>query len=157
MKALRYLLMVITVAIVSVTVQAQSTVQFKTSENKVAFDYQVGKTHFDFYSTSSMMGSGSNLPLAARNGLTIGANTPDDNATAGVITRGPRRAKADDDPFSGEGTAGDVDNPQEPGTPIGEGMWVMLLLAVWYAGWMMLRRRGVMADGESRSIPCAQS
>lgn len=136
--------MVITVAIVSVTVQAQSTVQFKTSENKVAFDYQVGKTHFDFYSTSSMMGSGSNLPLAARNGLTIGANTPDDNATAGVITRGPRRAKAEDDLFDDD-DIDDTGKPQEPGTPIGEGMWVMLLMAAMYAGWMMLRRRGVMA------------
>ena len=131
MKTLRYLLMVMVVAMVSVTAQAQPKAQFKTSENKTAFEHQVGKAHFEFYSTSTMMESGSRLPLAARNGLTIGANTPDDNTPSGGV-RGPRRAKAEDDPFGGQ-TIDDTSDPLEPGTPIGEGMWVLLLMAMGYA------------------------
>ena len=144
MKTLRYLLMVMVVAIASVTAQAQPRAQFKTSENKAAFEHQVGKAHFEFYSTSTMMESGSRLPLAARNGLTIGANTPDDNTPSGGVS-GPRRAKMDDfddDDISGTG------KPQEPGSPVGEGMWVLLLMAMGYVGYRKWR--------EWRSIPCAQ-
>ena len=78
MKTLRYLLMICTLTMAAV---AFGQAQFKTSENKAAFDYQVGKTHFEFYSTSTLAGSGSSLPIAARNGLTIGANAPDDNVS----------------------------------------------------------------------------
>ena len=115
----------------SVTAQAQPRAQFKTSENKTAFEHQVGKAHFEFYSTSAMTGSGSSLPLAARNGLTIGANTPDDNMPSGGV-RGPRRAKAEDDPFGGQ-TIDDTSDPLEPGTPVGDGVWVLLLMALSYA------------------------
>ena len=139
MKTLRYLLMVMTVALVSITAQAQ----FKTSQNKVAFDNSVAKAQHEFYSTSTLMESGSRLPLAARNGLTIGANTPDDNASGGVSARGPRRAKMDD--FDDDDISG-IDKPEEPGTPVGEGMWALLLMAAGFAfgKWryqMMLRRR----------------
>lgn len=137
MKALRYLLMICTLTMAAV---AFGQAQFKTSENKTAFEHQVGKTHFEFYSTSTLAGSGSSLPIAARNGLTIGANTPDDNASGGV---GVRRAKKDDDPWEG-GDIGNIDKPEEPGTPIGEGMWALLLMAAGYVGWMMLRRRRIL-------------
>jgi len=143
MKTLRYLLMVMAVAIVCATAQAQPTAQFKTSENKTAFEHQVGKAHFEFYSTSTMMESGSRLPLAARNGLTIGANTPDDNSPSGGVS-GPRRAKMDENPFGGE-TVGDTGNPNEPGTPVGEGMWVMMLMA---AGYAVYRKRRTLASEE---------
>ena len=128
MKTLRYLLVICTL---TMAVVAFGQAQFKTSENKTAFEHQVGKAHFEFYSTSTMMESGSRLPLAARNGLTIGANTPDDNTPSGGV-RGPRRAKAEDDPFGGQ-TIDDTSDPLEPGTPIGEGMWVLLLMAMCYA------------------------
>ena len=80
-----------------------------------------------------MKGSGSSLPLSVRNGLTIGAENPDDNAAAGILAYGPRRAKMDDDPFGGE-TIGDTSTPQEPGTPVGDGTWVMLVMAMGFAG-----------------------
>lgn len=136
MKTLRYLLVISTLTI---AVVAFGQAQFKTSENKTAFEHQVGKAHFEFYSTSTMMESGSRLPLAARNGLTIGANTPDDNTPSGGVS-GPRRAKMDDfddDDISGTG------KPQEPGSPVGEGMWVMMMLAMgyaWYRKWRGWRK-----------------
>ncbi len=140
MKALRYLLMICTLTMAAVTF---GQAQFKTRENKAAFDYQVGKTHFDFYSTSTMTGSGSSLPLAARNGLSIGAENPDDNAAAGILAYGPRRAKAEDSLFDDDDIGG-TSKPQEPGTPVGDGTWVMLVMAMGFAGWMTLRRRRVM-------------
>ncbi len=140
MKTLRYLLVICTLTIAAV---AFGQAQFKTSENKTAFEHQVGKAHFEFYSTSTMMESGSRLPLAARNGLTIGANTPDDNTPSGGVG-GPRRAKQDDDPFGGE-TIGGTSDPLEPGSPVGEGMWVMMLMAVGYA---MCRKRRTLASEE---------
>lgn len=121
--------------------------QFKTAENKKAFDNSLNRTRFEFYSTSTLKGSGSSLPIAARNGLTIGANTPDDNTPSGGA-RGPRRGKKDEDPFGG-GDIGGIDKPNEPGTPVGEGMWVMMILALGYAGWMMRRVRARQSRGES--------
>ena len=142
MKALQYLLMVMVVAIVSVTAQAQPTAQFKNSQNQAAFSTQyVPTTHYVAKSTSTLMESGSKLPIAARNGLTIGANTPDDNTPSGGVGS-PRRAKKDD-PFGGETIEGTGD-PQEPGTPIGDGVWVLLMMTAGYVGWMMLRRRRIL-------------
>ena len=138
MKALRYLLMICTLTMAA-TMFGQA--QFKTKDNKAAFDYQVGKTHFDFYSTSTMKGSGSSLPLSVRNGLTIGAENPDENAAAGILAYGPRRAKMDD--FDDDDISG-TSKPQEPGTPVGDGTWVMLLMAMGFAGVTLLRRRRVM-------------
>lgn len=140
MKTLRYLLIICTL---TMTAALFGQAQFMTRENKAAFDYTVGKTHFDFYSTSTLKESGSSLPLAARYGLTIGAENPDDNAAAGILAYGPRRAKMDDDPFGGQ-TIGDTSTPQEPGTPVGDGTWVMLVMAMGFAGVTLLRRRRVM-------------
>ena len=146
MKTLRYLLIICTLTMAAAMF---GQAQFKTSENKTAFEHQVGKAHFEFYSTSTMMESGSRLPIAARNGLTIGANTPDDNTPSGGA-RGPRRGKKDEDPFGG-GDIGGIDKPQEPGTPVGEGMWVLLMMAAGYAGGMMRRVRAQRNSGESRT------
>lgn len=128
------------ICVLAMTAAGYSQAQFKTSENKQAFDYQVGKTHFEFYSTSTMTGSGSSLPISARNGLTIGANAPDDNVSANVSSRGPRRAKMDEDEEI------DINTPGQGGSqaPVGEGMWVLLLMAAGYVGWMMLRRRRIL-------------
>jgi len=136
MKTLRYLLIICTLTMAAAMF---GQAQFKTAENKTAFDNSLNKTHFEFYSTSTLKGSGSSLPIAARNGFTIGANTPDDNSSSGGAG-GPRRGKKDEDPFGGE-TIGGTSDPLEPGTPIGEGMWVLLLLAAGFAGYKTRMRR----------------
>ena len=130
MKTLQYLLIVCTLTMTTV---AYGQAQFKTSEDKEAFDHKVGQTCFDFQSTSTMMESGSNLPIAARNGLTIDSAVDEDLLAEAQAIRRSRKAVGpttpDDDP-----------------TPVGEGIWVLLLMAAGFAfgKWryqMMLRCR----------------
>ena len=64
------------------------------------------------------MFTGSALPSAAPDGVT-------------TTYTGPRRGKKEEDPFGGE-TAGDVTNPLEPGTPIGDAMWPLMVCALAY-------------------------
>ena len=83
---------------------------------------------------SSMIYSGSALPLAAATGVT----TTDDSPSSG---KGPNRAKKEDpDPFGGQ-TVDDTSNPTQPGTPIGDGILLMMLLIGAYCGFVALRRR----------------
>lgn len=49
----------------------------------------------------------------------------------------PRR-EGEYDPFGGE-TIGDVDNPMQPGSPVGEGLWLLLLMAAGYG--LRMRQR----------------
>ena len=122
--------MVMVVALVSATAQAQPKAEFKNSQNEAAFSSQyVPTTHYVAKSTSTLMESGSSLPMAARNGLTIGANTPDDNMPAYARSARPRK-----DVGGGSGTENDddPDDPEEP-YPVGDGVWVMMLLAMCYA------------------------
>ena len=73
---------------------------------------------------SPTMYSGSALPLAAATGVTT-----TDNPSSG---NGPKRAKKEDpDPFGGQ-TVDDITNPQEPGTPIGDALLPMMLMALLY-------------------------
>ena len=110
MKALRYLLIVI--AMVSfLSVRAQGLAQRPVAQMQ---------------STSIMKGSGSTLPQAAISGTSTTYTT----STTG--TNGPRRAKKDEDPFGGE-TIGGTENPYEPGTPLGDAAWPLMLLACVYA------------------------
>ena len=88
----------------------------------------------DMQSTSVVPPSGSSLPQAASTGVVLSDGTH--------YNSGPRRAKMDDNPFGGE-TIGDVSNPEQPGSPIGDGMWAMMLIAFGYAGYMVYRRRKV--------------
>lgn len=138
MNAMKNILIVMTMLVLPLV---SSNAQFKTSENKQAFEHQVATEQFEFQSTSTMAGSGSTLPIAARNGLTIGANSPEDDPST-YVTRRPRRIGGSGSDTEGN-EAEESHDPQE--TPVGDGMWVMMLLAVWYAGWMMYRRRKVMA------------
>ena len=137
MKALRYLLIAMVVVLASVTAQAQLTTPFKNSQNQPVFNQQA-KTGYAFYTTSILMESGSNLPIAARNGFTVGADSPDDNLPSGRVGgRNPRRAIGDGDddiPVPG-------DNEDPNATPVGDGMWVMLLLALGYGAYMTRMRR----------------
>ena len=125
MKAMKFITIVMVMLMLPL---ASSKAQFKTNENKQAFEHQDATQQFEFQSTSTMAGSGSSLPIAARNGLTVGANSPDDYSSNGA--HGPRRIGG-----SGSGTGGneaeESHDPQE--TPVGEGMWVMMLLAMCYA------------------------
>ena len=138
MKAMKFLTIVMVMLMLPL---ASSKAQFKTSENKQAFEHKVATKPYEFQSTSTMAGSGSSLPLSARNGFTVGADSPEDNSSSTGAARGPRRISG-----SGSSTEGneaeESHDPQE--TPIGDGMWVMLLMAAGYVGWMMRRRKCTM-------------
>ena len=103
------------------------------------FTQDVELAQYKFHSTSTMAGSGSSLPIAARNGMTF-SSTPDDNSSA---LSGRRRIGG-----SGSGTGGNEaeenDDPQE--TPIGNGIWVLLLLA---AGYVIYRMHAMRARKEA--------
>lgn len=109
----------------SVSAHAQFT-QINSLKGSSTFGQEERQYHFR--STSSYSYSGSSLPLAAQTGVVVGSTTPGDNSPTGTSGSGARRSKMDDDPFGGE-TIGDVNNPQQPGTPLGDGMWVLLMMA----------------------------
>lgn len=96
-------------------------------------------------STSSMVGSGSNLPSAAVGGATM-ASYP--SVSASISPSRPRRVwgrdEEDEDDESGyDGNlSGNETGDQNPGSPIGAMPWLlMLVLAGAYAGVTAYRRR----------------
>ena len=100
---------------------------------------------------SSLMTSGSRLPIAARNGVIVGSTSPDDNmSNSGAGRPGLRRGKKDDNPF-GDDNVGGTDDPQEPGTPIGDGMWVLMVMATIFCGVIYLRRKRAINVKELKS------
>ncbi len=117
MKALRYLLIAMVVVLANVTAQAE----FKQVD-----------TEYQFQSTSVMQGSGSSLP----NSAVIGASTAGDCPAAYAPGRSLRRDV-------GGGTAADDEDPDAPNEPypVGDGMWVMLLLALGYGAYKTRMRR----------------
>lgn len=133
MKALRYILSLI--AILSVVSVAAATFGKPYQPQGHGVQYASSYTQMPTLAMSStgsaMMQSGSALPMAAVSGTT----TADDNAPARV-SAGPRKS-----PFDGAGTAGDIGNPNEPGTPLGDAMLPMMLLIGAYCGYVTLRRR----------------
>ena len=134
MKTLRYLLIV---SVLLILPAASVKAEFKSQvlQNRC----ELASVQYEFQSTSSMKGSGTALPNAAQNGVVVSGNAPGDNISAGGAS-GPRRSTMDDDPFGG-GDIGDINKPQEPGTPIGDGMWLLLFLAIGYVAFGKLRRR----------------
>ena len=123
MKALRFLLIAI-VMLSFLSASAQGLAQRPQTE---------------FRSTSVMVGTGSSLPQAAQTGAVVTGSTPGtySPATPGHV----RRAKQDDDLFDDDDISG-TDNPLEPGTPIGDGLWALMLLAGAFAfGRGVLRRK----------------
>lgn len=120
MKALRYLLMVMIVALVSVTVEAQ---------------FAPIDTEYQWQSTSVMIGSGSALPQAAIDG----ASTTDGDDASSSPKGGIRRI--------GGNTSGGSDDREDPlYTPLGDGMWVMMVMAVGYLIYRVrTRKREAMA------------
>ena len=104
----------------------------RTSEDvRLPFAQSVRLEQYKFYTTTStLMSSGSALPIAARNGFINGSSDEDASSYYG-----PRRIGG-----SGSGTGGNEaeenDDPQE--TPIGDGLWALLLMA---AGYLIYRVR----------------
>ena len=92
-----------------------------------------------FQSTSVMQGSGSAYsanPILNSDGTAAYSGS--------APASGPRRAKMDDpdpsNPFGGQ-TIGEVVNPNEPGTPIGDALIPLALMALAFAGIVAWRRR----------------
>lgn len=104
----------------------------RTSEDvRLPFAQSVRLEQYKFYTTTStLMSSGSALPIAARNGFINGSSDEDASSYYG-----PRRIGG-----SGSGTGGNEaeenDDPQE--TPLGDGLWALLLMA---AGYLIYRVR----------------
>lgn len=117
MKAMRYLLSVIVILSVT-TLGAQNLSQYPAVQMQ---------------STSSMVSSGSTLPQAAITGVHTTYDSP---------TGGPRRSKKEVDPF-GEETIGDVTNPQQPSTPIGDGTWFLMFMAMMFGLFIAMKRKKV--------------
>lgn len=125
MKTWRYLLILVAISSV-LFINAQPQTRYPQAQMQ---------------STSSFMGAGSSLPQAAVSGTyitgpSIGSYSPTS------MPGGPRRSG--ENPF-GDNTIDDVNNPLQPGTPIGDGVWVMTVLAIVYAGWIARKRRKVKA------------
>ena len=91
-----------------------------------------------FQSTSTMAGSGS----AYTSNPTIG----DDGTADYGGSSGPnrRKGKKDENPF-GDQTIGDVGNPNEPGTPIGDAVLPLILMALAFCGVVYLRRKKALS------------
>ena len=103
MKTIRYILTVVAL-VLCMTIQGQPVADAPQME---------------WQSTGVMAGSGSNLPMAAQNGVTTTYGTESTNRHN--ASGGPRRVGKDDD-------IGD------PGAlPIGDGVWILLICAMCYA------------------------
>ena len=89
-----------------------------------------------FQSTSTLSGSGS---LYSSNPSLNSDGTASYEGASYTPAQAPGkggRIRKDDNPFNpgggGEITIGDVDNPNEPGTPLGDVFWPLMLLACAY-------------------------
>ena len=120
MKALRYLLVLVAVmGVLSVSAQTPKYGKPYSPSSRTYYNPQAQMPAIQMQSTgSAIMFTGSALPSAATEGVT-------------TTYTGPRRGKKEEDPFGGE-TAGDVTNPLEPGTPIGDAMWPLMVCALAY-------------------------
>ena len=91
-------------------------------------------SNYQFRSTSSLSYSGSTLPKAAQSGVMITGNAPGEEHPV-YTSSGPRRIGGSGSETGGN-EAEENDDPQE--TPIGDGVWAMLLMA---AGYLIYRVR----------------
>lgn len=95
-------------------------------------DYTVNT--IEFQSTSTMAGSGSAWASSA---TTEGVFRTDVSSNAPMLS--PIR-RSNENPF-GEQTIEEVSNPLQPGTPIGDGTWILMLLAIGYALFIALMKK----------------
>lgn len=133
---LRYLLSLI--AILSVVSVSAATFGTTYQTQRRGIQYAQLNTPMPTLAMSStgsvMMQSGSTLPMAAVSGTTTTEQTAPNR----------HRAKKEDpdpsNPFGGQ-TIGGVDNPNEPGTPIGDAAVPMMLMALAWVMVRMIRRK----------------
>lgn len=101
-----------------------------------------------FRSTSTMVGSGSSLPVAARSGVVVTGNRVGTYASASSVSSSrPRRAKKEN-PFAeeGGGSASTVENtgtgdPMDPGVPLGDAVLPLTLIALVFGAGVAVRNR----------------
>lgn len=157
MKTLRYLLIAMVMVLTSASMQAQvkqsekaehqfhsTLMPVKGSSTSSSIGNRATSTLMGDGSIS-LMNSGSRLPIAARNGVVVSGSVPGDNTpVSGAGHPGRPRRTVGEDGFD------DDDDPETPGEPfpIGDGMWVMMLLAAGYGAWMMRRIRARRNSGE---------
>ena len=125
MKALRYILIILGMASF-LSVQAQGIAQLPTTP---------------FRSTSTMVGSGSTLPVAANTGVQVTGATVGTYSSASYAAHSSRPRRVE-----GSGTADD-DDPDSPGepAPIGDAVLPLMLLIGGYGMLVYFRRkRGVV-------------
>lgn len=133
MRTMRYLLSLM--AILSVVSVSAATFGTTYQTQRRGIQYAQLNTPMPTLAMSStgsvMMQSGSTLPMAAVSGTTTTEQTAPNR----------RRAKKEDpDPFGGQ-TIGEVGNPNEPGTPIGDAAVPMMLMALAWVMVRMIRRK----------------
>ena len=136
MRTMRYLLSLI--AILSVVSVSAATFGTTYQTQRRGIQYAQLNTPMPTLAMSSlnaaMMNSGSALPMAAVSGTTTTEQTAPNR----------HRAKKEDpdpsNPFGGQ-TIGEVGNPNEPGTPIGDAAVPMMLMAMLFAGVIYTRRK----------------
>ena len=133
MKTLKYILSVIAIlSVVSVSAATFGT-PYRPQQRKASYSaVQVGMPQATMSSTSTMMYSGSSLPMAAATGITTSANY---NPAQAPGTR-PRRV-GENDEFEDET---DPDVPVNP-FPVGDAILPMMLLVAAYGAFLALRRR----------------
>ena len=141
MRTMRYLLSLI--AILSVVSVSAATFGTTYQTQRRGIQYAQLNTPMPTLAMSStgsvMMQSGSTLPMAAVSGTTTTEQTAPNR----------RRAKKEDpdpsNPFNdgsgGTVNIGETGNPNEPGTPIGDAMWPMMLMALAWVMVRMIRRK----------------
>ena len=121
MKKIKYLLIILGMASF-LSVQAQGIAQLPTTP---------------FRSTSTMVGSGSTLPVAANTGVRVTGATVGTYADASYAAHSSRPRRVE-----GSGTADD-DDPDSPGepAPIGDAVLPLMLMAMLFAGGVYWRRK----------------
>lgn len=141
MKTLKYILSVIAIlSVVSVSAATFGT-PYRPQQRKASYSaVQVGMPQATMSSTSTMMYSGSALPLAAATGVTTSANY---NPAQAPGTR-PRRV--------GEEGFEDEEDPDVPVNPfpVGDAVLPMMLLVAAYGAFLALRRRKQIKNEELR-------
>ena len=136
MKTLRYLLIVIGVlSVVSVTAATYGKMyQPQRQVSQPTRTYAAMPT-VSMSSTGSMMYSGSGLPMAAVSGTT----TANEYAAARIGSR-PRRIVGDEEEGTGYEEGDETQESNEPGTPVGDAVLPLMLMAFGYLVWKRRRR-----------------
>lgn len=156
MKTLKYILsiwMVLTLtAAYAADYRSTSPYLYTTSGNSTRLSSMgassIGQTSVSFAAQPVSSGSTVSLPMTSTTTFRFGGSTLPMAAVSGVTTAddvhptrrmsGPRRDPFD--PFGGE-TIDDTSNPDEPGIPVGSGLWLLIMLAIGYGAYYAARRR----------------